>query len=85
MDEVVLGGEGSMGVRDILSFGGEEAVESASFTRLLGVDRDHQRRCLESTVGTLEEISSEGNWEPGNSPTTWGALHTYGRTTACVK
>jgi hypothetical protein len=74
-----------MGIRDILSFGGEEIVESASFTRLLGVDRDHQCRCLESTVGTLEEISSEDNWEPGNSPTSRGALRTYGGSTVCVK
>ena len=85
VDQVVLGRKGPMGVRDILSFGGEEAVESASSTRLLGVDRDHQCRCLESTVGTLEEIPSEGNWEPGNSTTTWDALHAYGGPTACVK
>ena len=85
MDEVVLGRKGPMGVRDVLSFGGEEAVESASSTRLLGVDRDHQCRCLEPTVGTLEEISSEGNWEPGNGPAAWGVLHTYGGPTACVE
>ena len=85
MDKVVLGRKGSVGVRDILSFGGEEAVESASSTRLLGVDRNHQYCCLESTVGTLEEIPSKGNWEPGNSTTTWDAPHAYGGSTARVK
>lgn len=74
-----------MGVRNILLIGGEEDVESTGFARVLGVDRNHQCRRMESTVGTLEEISSKGNWEPRNGPTTHGAPYAYGGSAACVK
>jgi hypothetical protein len=85
VDEVVLRRKGSMGVRDVLSIGGEEDVEPTSSTRVLGVDRNHQRRCMESTAGTLKEISSKGDREPRNNPTARGALHTYRGPATCVK
>lgn len=74
-----------MDVCDILFIGGEEDMESAGSTRVLGIDRNHQCRRMESTVGTIEEISPEDNWEPRNSPTTHGALHTHGESATCVK
>ena len=74
-----------MGICDILSIGGEEDVESTSFTRVLGLDRNHQCRRVESTIGTLEEISSKDNREPRNSSTTYGALHAYRGEATCVK
>ena len=64
MDEVVSRREGPMGVCDILPIGGKENVESPSSTRVLGVDRDHQRRRVEPAAGTLEKISPKGNREP---------------------
>jgi hypothetical protein len=74
-----------MDIRDILSIGGEENVEPPGFARVLGVDWDHQCRCMESTVGALEKISSEGNWELRNSPTTHGLFYPCGGTSICVK
>ena len=74
-----------MGVCDILPIGGEEDVESAGSTRVLGVDRDRQCRRVESTIGTLEEIPSKDNREPRNSSTAYGALHAYGGSATCVK
>ena len=85
VDEVVSERKGPMGIRDILSIGGEEDVESTSSTRVLGVDRNHQRRRMEPTVGTLEEIPSKGNWKPRNSPATCCALHTYGGPATCLE
>jgi len=74
-----------MGVRDILSIGGEEDMEPTGSTRVLGVDRNYQRCRMEPTVGTLEEISSQDNWKPRNSLATRGALHAYGGPATCVK
>jgi len=85
VDKMVLRGKGSVGIRGVLSIGGEEDMESTGSTRILGVDRNHQCRRMESAVGTLEEISSKGNWEPRYSPTTRGALHAYGSSASCVK
>ena len=85
MDEVVLERKGPVGVRNILSTGGEEDMEPTGSGRVLGVNRNHQRRRMEPTVGTLEEISSKGNWKPRNSPTARGALHTYGGPATCVR
>ena len=85
MDKVVLRRKGSMGVRDILSIGGKEAMESTGFTRVLGIHRNHQRRCMESAACTLEEISSKNDWEPRNYPTTHRGLHTCGGPATYVK
>lgn len=74
-----------MGICNILSIGGEEDVESTSFTRVLGLDRNHQCRRVESTVGTLEEISPKNNREPRNNPTARGALHPCGSSATRVK
>jgi len=74
-----------MGVRDILPIGGEEVLEPTCFTRVLGVDRNHQCRRVESTVGTLKEVSSKGNWEPRTSPTTRGAAYAPGGSAPRVK
>jgi len=85
VDKVVLRRKGSVGVRGVLSIGGEEEMESTGSTRVLGVDRNHQCRGMESAVGTLEEISPQGNWEPRNNPTTHSAFHAYGSSASCVK
>ena len=85
MDKVVFERKGPVGVRDILSTGGEEDVEPTGSTRVLGIDRNHQRRRMEPTVGTLEEISSKSNWKPRDSPAARGALHTYGGPATYVK
>lgn len=74
-----------MGVCDILPIGRKEDVESTGSTRVLGFNRDRQCRRVESTIGTLEEISSKDNREPRNSSTTYGALHAYRGEATCVK
>lgn len=74
-----------MGVRDILSIGGEEDVESPGFTRVLGVDRNHQCRCVESTVSALQKISSKDDREPRICSTTRDAFHPCGGTATSVK
>jgi len=67
-----------MGVCDILPVGGEEDVESAGFTGVLDIDRNCQRRRMESAASAVEEISSKGYRESRNKPTSRGALHTRG-------
>ena len=85
MGEVVLGRKGPMGVCDILPVGGEEDVESTGFTGVLDIDRNRQRRHVESAVGTLQEISSKSNRESRNVPTTRGVPRAHGGPTTHVK
>ena len=85
MDKVVFGRKRPVDVRDILSIGGEKDMESTGFTRVLGIDRNHQCRRVESTAGALEEISSKNDWEPRNDPAARGTLHACGGSATYVK
>jgi hypothetical protein len=85
VDEVVPRRERPVGVRGVISFGGKEDVESPGPRRVLGVDWNHQCCHVESTVGTLEKISSKDHWEPRDSPTTHDVFHPFRGTAAYFK
>jgi pSer/pThr/pTyr-binding forkhead associated (FHA) protein len=85
VDEVVFRRKRPVGVRDVLSIGRKKDVESSGSTHVLGVDRNHQCLRVESTVGTLEKISSKGDREPRNTLTACDILHPYGATATRIE